>query len=185
MRSFLLLGMLTIMESTWNRVSFNRSIGKNTWFACDEFHLLLRDEQTARYCVAVWKQFRKYGGIAVGVTQNITDFLMSPEIENIFKNSECVILLKQSAGDRDILMEKLQMSETQMQYVTNSKKGSGLIKFGEVILPFTNKFPKDTELYKLMTSKLSDLFPTDDPSDSFFNDNSENVSLVTQNSNGE
>jgi len=153
------IGMLTVMESVWNRVSANRAIGKNTWFFCDEFHLLLRDEQTAKYSVEIWKRFRKWGGIPVGITQNVSDFLATAEIENIFKNTEFTVLLNQSRDDQEILMQAFSISEQQMQYVTNAEPGSGILKFGEVIIPFTDKFPTDTILYRLMTTKLSDLFP--------------------------
>ena len=183
--------MLTVMESVWNRVSSNRLIGKHTWFGCDEFHLLLRDEQTAKYCVEIWKRFRKWGGIPIGITQNVSDFLMSPEVENIFKNTEFCLLLNQAADDRDILMDKFKISESQMEYVTNAEPGCGLVKFGDVILPFTDKFPKDTELYRLMTTKLTDLFPkSESVTDSSFNvgnssnGNSEIVPLVAQSTNG-
>ena len=94
----------------------------------------------------------------MGITQNISDFLASPEIENIFKNTECVVLLKQGPGDRDIIAEKLKISHQQMEYVTESEQGCGLLKFGATVIPFTDEFPKDTLLYSLMTTKPSEVF---------------------------
>ena len=124
-----------------------------TWFYCDEFHLLLKEEQTAAYSVEIWKRFRKWGGIPTGITQNIKDLLASREIENIFENSDFVYMLNQAAGDREILAKKLGISPQQLSYVTHSGPGEGLIFYGNVILPFVDRFPQDTELYRIMTTK--------------------------------
>ena len=147
------LGMLIIQDQVWNRVTANRSTHKTTRYYIDEFHLLLKDEQTAAYCVEIWKRFRKWGGIATGITQNITDLIASREIENIFENSDFIYMLNQAAGDRQILAKQLNISPTQLSYVTNSNEGEGLLFYGNVIIPFVDHFPKDSRLYKIMTTK--------------------------------
>ncbi|KLT52162.1 VirB4-like conjugal transfer ATPase, CD1110 family [Pasteurella multocida] len=146
------IGMLVIQDQVWNKVSKNR--GNNaTRYYIDEFHLLLKDEQTASYSVEIWKRFRKWGGIPTGITQNVKDLLMSKEIENIFDNTDFVLMLNQASGDREILARKLKISLPQLRYVTNSNEGEGLLFFGNTIVPFLDKFPKDTILYQKMTTK--------------------------------
>lgn len=145
------LAMIVIQEQVWNRVAQNRDV-KSTHYYCDEFHLLLRDEQTAKYVVEIWKRFRKWGGIPNGITQNVKDLLASAEIENILDNSDFIYMLNQASGDRMILQEKLNISDAQIKYVTNSGKGKGLIFFGDVILPFEDEFPEDTLMFKLLNT---------------------------------
>jgi type IV secretory pathway VirB4 component len=151
------LGMLIVQDQVWNRVTENRAQAKATRYYMDEMHLLLKEEQTAAYSVEIWKRFRKWGGIPTGITQNVKDLLSSREIENIFENSDFVYLLAQAAGDREILAKALNISPNQMKYVTNTEAGEGLILYGGVILPFVDKFPQDTQLYKIMTTKPADL----------------------------
>ena len=146
------IGMLVIQDQVWNKVSQNRG-NKSTRYYIDEFHLLLKDEQTASYSVEIWKRFRKWGGIPTGITQNVKDLLMSKEIENIFDNTDFVLMLNQASGDREILARKLKISQPQLKYVTNSNAGEGLLFFGNTIVPFLDKFPKDTILYQKMTTK--------------------------------
>ncbi|RXV99601.1 conjugal transfer protein TraE [Enterococcus faecalis] len=146
------IGMLVIQDQVWNKVSQNRG-SKATRYYIDEFHLLLKDEQTASYSVEIWKRFRKWGGIPTGITQNVKDLLMSKEIENIFDNTDFVLMLNQASGDREILARKLKISQPQLKYVTNSNAGEGLLFFGNTIVPFIDKFPKDTILYQKMTTK--------------------------------
>ena len=146
------LGMLVIQDQVWNRVSQNRDQGKSTWYFVDEFHLLLRGE-VGSWSVEIWKRFRKWGGIPTGITQNIKDLLSSPEIENIFENSDFVYLLNQASGDRKILCERLNISNQQAAHISNAGPGEGLIFFGNVILPFVDDFPQDNELYSIMTTK--------------------------------
>ena len=150
------LGMLVIQDQVWNRVSQNRDIGKSTWYFVDEFHLLLRGEVGA-WSVEIWKRFRKWGGIPTGITQNVKDLLASPEIENIFENSDFIYLLNQASGDRRILCERLNISSKQAGHISNSAPGEGLIVFGNVILPFKDDFPRDNELYDIMTTKPSEV----------------------------
>ena len=148
------LGMLIVQDQVWGRVSENRQSHKYTWFYCDEFHLLLKEEQTAAYSVEIWKRFRKYGGIPTGITQNVKDLLSSREIENIFENSDFVYMLNQASGDRQILAKALNISNHQLSYVTNSSEGEGLLFYGNVIIPFRDHFPKATNLYRIMSTKL-------------------------------
>ena len=147
------LGMLIVQDQVWNRVTVNRAEKKSTRYYMDEFHLLLREEQTAAYSVEIWKRFRKWGGIPTAITQNVKDLLASREVENIFENSDFVLMLNQAAGDRAILAKQLNISPQQMSYVTHSEAGEGLLFYGNVILPFVDRFPKDTELYRVMTTK--------------------------------
>lgn len=146
------LGMLVVQDQIWNRVTINRNEHKSTRYYCDEFHLLLKDEQTAAYSVEIWKRFRKWGGIPTGITQNVKDLLSSAEIENIFENSDYIYMLNQAQGDREILAKKLDISPQQLSYVTQSGAGEGLLFYGNTIIPFIDRFPKDTMLYKLMTT---------------------------------
>lgn len=120
-------------------------------------HLLLKEEQTAAYSVEIWKRFRKWGGIPTGLTQNVKDLLSSREVENIFENSDMIIMLNQAAGDRQILAKQLNISPHQLSYVTHSGEGEGLLFFGNVILPFVDRFPTDLELYRIMTTKLGEV----------------------------
>lgn len=146
------IGMLVIQDQVWNKVSLNRG-KKATRYYIDEFHLLLKDQQTASYSVEIWKRFRKWGGIPTGITQNVKDLLTSMEIENIFDNTDFILMLNQASGDREILARKLKISPYQLNYITNSNAGEGLLFFGNTIVPFIDKFPKNTMLYKLMTTK--------------------------------
>ena len=147
------LGMLIVQDQTWNRVTINRAEKKTTRYYMDEFHLLLKEEQTAAYSVEIWKRFRKWGGIPTAITQNVKDLLASREVENIFENSDFVLMLNQAQGDRTILAKQLNISPQQMKYVTHTEAGEGLIFYGNVVLPFIDRFPKDTELYRVMTTK--------------------------------
>ena len=153
------LGMLIVQDQVWGRVTENRSAGKSTRYYMDEFHLLLKEEQTAAYSVEIWKRFRKWGGIPTGITQNVKDLLSSREVENIFENSDFIYMLNQAAGDRQILAKQLNISPHQLSYVTHSGEGEGLLFYGNVILPFVDRFPQDTELYRIMTPRLSELSP--------------------------
>ena len=145
--------MLIVQDQIWNRVTINRAEKKSTRYYMDEFHLLLKEEQTAAYSVEIWKRFRKWGGIPTAITQNIKDLLASREVENIFENSDFVLMLNQAQGDRAILAKQLNISPQQMKYVTHTEAGEGLIFYGNVVLPFVDHFPKDTELYRIMTTK--------------------------------
>lgn len=147
------IGMLIVQDQVWNRVTVNREAHKSTRYYIDEMHLLLKEEQTAAYTVEIWKRFRKWGGIPTGITQNVKDLLSSREVENIFENSDYVYMLNQASGDRQILAKQLNISNHQLSYVTHSSEGEGLLFYGSTILPFVDRFPKDTKLYAIMTTK--------------------------------
>ena len=157
------IGMLIVQDQIWGCVTANRSEGKCTWVWIDEMHLLLQEEQTAAYTVAIWKRFRKWGGVPTGITQNAKDLLSSPEVQNIFENSDFIIMLNQGGGDRQILAKQLNISPHQLSYVTQSGAGEGLLFYGNVILPFVDHFPKDTLLYRLMTTKLEEVNHKEEP----------------------
>ena len=159
------LGMLVVQDQVWNRVTINRDSRKSTRYYIDEFHLLLKEEQTAAYSVEIWKRFRKWGGIPTGITQNIKDLLASREIENIFENSDFILMLNQAAGDRQILAKQLNISPYQLSYVTNSGEGEGLLFYGSTIIPFKDKFDKSLKLYSLMTTKPEEIEGREVPKD--------------------
>lgn len=152
-----LVPMLIVQDQVWNRVTINRNAKKNTRYYIDEFHLLLKEEQTAAYSVEIWKRFRKWGGIPTGITQNIKDLLASREIENIFENSDFIYMLNQASGDRQILAKQLNISPFQLSYVTNSNEGEGLLFYGNTIIPFKDKFDTSLKLYGLMTTKPNEI----------------------------
>ncbi len=151
------IGMLVVQDQVWGRVTENRSQGRSTRYYMDEMHLLLREDQTAAYTVEIWKRFRKWGGIPTGITQNVKDLLASKEVENIFENSDFIYMLNQAVGDRSILAKQLNISPHQLSYVTHSGEGEGPLFYGNVILPFVDRFPTDTELYKIMTTRLTEV----------------------------
>ena len=156
------IGMLVVQDQVWNRVTINRAAHKSTRYYIDEMHLLLKEEQTAAYTVEIWKRFRKWGGIPTGITQNVKDLLTSREVENIFENSDFVYMLNQAGGDRQILAKQLGISPHQLSYVTHSSEGEGLLFYGSTILPFVDHFPKNTELYRIMTTKPQELKKEDE-----------------------
>ena len=141
------LGMLVVQDQVWNRVTRNREAGRTTRYYVDEFHLLLRGELAA-WSVEIWKRFRKWGGVPTGITQNVKDLLASPEIENILENSDYICMLNQAPGDRQILAKKLNISPHQLSYVTQANEGEGLLFYGNVIVPFVDRFPKDTDIFR-------------------------------------
>ncbi len=147
------LAMHVIQDHVWGRVSANRARKKATRYYIDEFHLLLKDEITASYSAEIWKRFRKWGGIPTAITQNVKDLLNSKQAENIFENSDFILLLNQAPGDRAILAKLLNISPHQLSYVTHSGEGEGLIVYGDTILPFLDHFNKESRLYQVMTTK--------------------------------
>src|SRR5699024_894197 len=151
------IGMLIVQDQVWGRVTANRSAGKSTRYYIDEFHLLLKEEQTATYSVEIWKRFRKWGGLPTGITQNVKDLLRSPEIANILENSDFIYMLNQASDDRSILAQRLNISPHQLSYVTNSGEGEGLLFYGNVILPCMYRFPADFEIDRIMNMKLNEV----------------------------
>jgi type IV secretory pathway VirB4 component len=151
------IGMLILQDCVWNRVTANRTARKTTWFYLDEFHLLLKDAQTAAYSIEIWKRFRKWGGIPTGITQNVKDLLASKEVENILENSDFILMLNQAGGDRQILAKQLGISPHQLSYVTQSAAGEGLVFYGNTIIPFRDNYPRDTETYRIMTTRIDEV----------------------------
>ena len=138
------IAMLIMQDLVNSQVSMNFLRGIATWCYFDEFHVLLRDRLTASYCVAIWKMLRKKRCVPSALTQNVKDFLASPEIENIFENSDFLVLLSQAQGDRQILAKQLGISPHQLSYVTHTNSGEGLLFFGNTTIPFVDRFPQDT-----------------------------------------
>ena len=145
--------MLVMMESIQNRIVENGKRGKATWLYIDEFHVLLNSEYSAKYLQQLWKKVRKQGGLCTGITQNVVDLLQNYTATTMLANSEFIIMLNQASTDRLELAKLLNISDLQMSYITNVEAGHGLIKVGSSLVPFANKFPKNTKLYKLMTTK--------------------------------
>lgn len=138
--------------SIFNRVTANRAKGKKTYIFIDEIYLLFQYEYSANFLEVLWKRVRKYGAYATGITQNVEDLLRSPTARTMLANSELVVMLNQAATDRIQLAELLGISDEELRYITNSEVGHGLLKIGSSIVPFENKFPKNS-LYKLMSTK--------------------------------
>ncbi len=147
------IGMLVVLDSILNRITANRAKGKNTYIFIDEIYLLFQYEYSANFLFTLWKRVRKYGAYATGITQNVDDLLQSHTARTMLANSEFIVMLNQASTDRIELAKLLNISDLQMSYITNSGAGEGLIKVGSSLVPFKNKFPKNTELYKLMTTK--------------------------------
>ena len=147
------IGMLVVLDSILNRITANRAKGRNTYIFIDEIYLLFQYEYSANFLFTLWKRVRKYGAYATGITQNVDDLLQSHTARTMLANSEFIVMLNQASTDRLELAKLLNISDLQMSYITNSGVGEGLIKVGSSLVPFKNKFPKNTELYKLMTTK--------------------------------
>ena len=153
-KQLLPLGMLVVLDSILNRITQNRAKGRNTYIFIDEIYLLLRNEYSANFLYTLWKRVRKYGAYLIGITQNVEDMLQNNTARAMMANSELIIMLNQASTDRAELAKLLNISDLQLSYITNVGAGEGLLKIGSSLIPFSNKFPKDTELYKLMTTKL-------------------------------
>ena len=147
------IGMLVVLDSILNRVTQNRAKGRTTYIFIDEIYLLFQHEYSANFLFTLWKRLRKYNALACGITQNADDLLQSHTARTMLANSEFIIMLNQASTDRIELAKLLNISDLQMSYITNVEAGHGLIKVGSSLVPFVNKFPKNTQLYKLMTTK--------------------------------
>ena len=152
-KQLLPIGMLVVLDSILNRITKNRASGRNTFIFIDEIYLLFQHEYSANFLFTLWKRVRKYGAYCSGITQNVDDLLQSHTARTMLANSEFIIMLNQASTDRLELAKLLNISELQMNYITNVGAGCGLIKVGSSLVPFVNKFPKNTKLYKLMTTK--------------------------------
>lgn len=155
-KQLLPIGMLVVLDSILNRITANRAKGKNTFIIIDEIYLLFQHEYSANFLFTLWKRVRKYGAFCTGVTQNVDDLLQSHTARTMLANSEFVIMLNQASTDRIKLAELLNISDTQLSYITNVEAGRGLMKVGSALVPFVNKFPKNTKLYALMTTKFGE-----------------------------
>lgn len=147
------LGMLVVLDNILNRISKNRKLGRATFLFVDEIYLMFKYEYSANFFYELWKRIRKYGGGATGITQNVEDVLQSSVARTMMSNSEFIVMLNQASTDRTELAKLLKISDLQLNYVTNVDAGKGLMKIGDTLVPFENDFPKNTLLYKLMTTK--------------------------------
>lgn len=136
-----------------NRVTLNWRLGKRTHVFIDEFHVVFSNEFSAQFFNSAWRQFRKRNAYPTAITQNVEYLLDSVEASTMLSNSEFIVMLNQAASDRDKLAKLLNISNEQMSYITNADAGCGLIKYGSALVPFVNRFPKDTKLYQLMTTR--------------------------------
>ena len=150
------IGMLTVLDNILNRITANRAAGRETYIFIDEIYLLFQHEYSATFLFGLWKRVRKYGAFATGITQNVDDLLQSHTARTMLANSEFIIMLNQGSTDREELAKLLQISDDQLKHITNVETGHGLVKVGSDLVPFERKFPKNTELYKLMTTKLGE-----------------------------
>jgi type IV secretory pathway VirB4 component len=151
------IGMLVVLDSILNRITANRAKGRNTFIFIDEIYLLFQHEYSANFLFTLWKRVRKYGAYATGITQNVDDLLQSHTARTMLANSEFIIMLNQASTDRIELAKLLNISDLQLSYITNVGAGQGLLKVGSSLVPFVNKFPRNTELYKLMTTKFGEV----------------------------
>ena len=147
------LGMLVILDQIWNKVTANRIIGRRTWIAIDEAHLLFSNPFSAQFLSSLWKRARKYGGICTGITQNVQEMLDNDLAKMVLSNSQYILMLNQHPADAVLLADMLNLSQEQIGSVTNANSGSGLLVAGSSVIQFIDQFPKDTKLYKMMTTK--------------------------------
>ena len=152
------LGMLVVLDSIMNRITTNRNVGRDTYIFIDEIYLLFKYEYSGEFLNTLWKRVRKYGAYCTGITQNIEDLLKSYTARTMLSNSEFIVMLNQASSDRIELAKLLSISDLQMNYITNVGVGQGLIKIGSSLIPFINKFPKNTKLYKLMSTKPNEKY---------------------------
>jgi hypothetical protein len=152
-KQLLPIGMLVVLDSILNRITQNRAKGKNTFIIIDEIYLLFQHEYSANFLFTLWKRVRKYGAFCTGITQNVDDLLQSHTARTMLANSEFIVMLNQASTDRMELARLLNISDLQLSYITNVEAGNGLIKVGSSLVPFTDQFPRNTKLYRLMTTK--------------------------------
>lgn len=151
------LGMLVVLDQIWNRITSNREKGVRTWIYIDEIQLLFSNEYCSNYFFELWSRARKWGAVPTGITQNVETLLLSDLARRMLSNSDFIMLFNQAQPDRVELAGLLNMSNKQLSYVTNTQEGSGLLVGGGAIVPFIDRFPVDTQLYKLMTTKLDEV----------------------------
>ena len=155
-KQLLPIGMLVVLDSIFNRIIRNRTLGKRTWIYIDEIYLLFQHEYSANFLFTLWKRVRKYGACCTGITQNVADLLQSHTARTMLANSEFLVMLNQAPTDRVELARLLNISDDQLSYITDVEVGHGLLKCGSTLVPFEDNFPRNTQLYKLMSTKPSD-----------------------------
>lgn len=155
------MGMLIVLDQIWNRITENRAMGKRTWIYIDEIYLLFQNEYSSNFLFELYKRARKWGAIPTGITQNVEDLLISDLARRMLSNSDFIIMMNQATSDRLELAHLLNISNQQLGYVTNSNEGQGLLFSGDSIIPFIDKFPKNTKLYKMMTTKPDERYLDD------------------------
>ena len=151
------LGMLIVLDQIWNRITENRALGKHTYIYIDEIQLLFSNEYASNYFFELWSRSRKWGAVPTGITQNVETLLLSDEARRMLSNCDYIMMLNQATSDKLELAQLLSISERQLNYVSNVEAGSGLLFAGKSIIPFVDKFPRDTELYKMITTKLEEV----------------------------
>ncbi|MBS4749588.1 DUF87 domain-containing protein [Granulicatella sp. zg-ZJ] len=150
------LGMVIVLDQIWNRITINRAKGIRTYVYIDEMQLLFSNEHVAVYFFELWSRARKWGAIPTGMTQNVETLLLSDLARRMLSNSDFIIMLNQATSDRDELVRLLHISPEQEEYITGSEEGSGLLFAGKGIIPFYDRFPKNTQLYKIMSTKIQE-----------------------------
>lgn len=151
------MGMLIVLDAIWNRITENREKGVRTWIYMDEIYLLFSNEYSSQFLFELYKRARKWGGIPTGITQNVEDLLVSDTARSMLANSEFLMLLNQAPTDRNELSRLLHLSDQQLSYVTNSGEGEGVLVASGNVVPFIDRFPNDTLLYKMMTTKVDEI----------------------------
>lgn len=151
------LSMLTILDHIWNQIVHNRKIGRNTWFYIDEIYLLFQNEYSATFLNTLFRRVRKYGGVPTGISQNVRPILESPTARDMLQNCNFIEILGQAGPDRESLKELLNLSDTEVEYITNSPKGQGILYTGTAKIPFNNEIPKDTKIYRVLTTNLKEM----------------------------
>ncbi len=152
------MGMLVVLDSILNRITKNRAHGRQTFVFIDEIYVLFRHEYSANFLFTLWKRVRKYGAYCTGITQNLEDLLQSHTARTMLANSEFLIMLNQAPTDRHELAKLINISEKQMEYITDVETGCGLMKIGSALIPFENRFPQNTQLYRLMSTRPDEKF---------------------------
>ena len=147
------MGLLVITDAILNRVTENWKHGRRTHVYLDEFHVVYDNPYSSMFFNSAWRRFRKRNAFPTGITQNVEYLLDNSAARSILSNSEFVVMHNQAASDREKLAELFNISEDQMKYITNAEAGHGLMKIGNALVPFVNRFPKNTELYRNMTTK--------------------------------
>jgi len=150
------LGMLVVLDQIWNRIASNRQENKRTWVYIDEIYLLFANEYSAEYLYQLFKRARKWGGIITGITQNVEDMLQSDMAKTMLANVDFIVLFNQSPSDRETLRDTLKLSDQEMRYISSSPPGQGIIGIDHKWLPFFDRFPQTSEIYRLITTKVGE-----------------------------